>query len=76
MPRKEDEETQCVHLWLYKRDVERLDAMYGHTIGRSKAARAIIRRTLNQIEARAEQKAKPIEVNLDNDLPFAGSESE
>jgi hypothetical protein len=77
MPRKEDEEVQCVHIWLYARDVERLDLMYGNTIGRSKAVRAIIRKTLNQIEAKASLAAKPLDgVDLDPELTVAGSQSE
>ena len=60
MARNEDEEKVRVHCWVYKRDVERLDTLWGATVGRSKAICTIIRSTLNTIEAKTQQDARSL----------------
>lgn len=60
MPRTETEEIQRVHLWLYARDVERINELFGKNIGISRAIRMMVRKFLNQIDAKAQLEAKPI----------------
>lgn len=60
MARDDEEEKVRVHCWIYKRDVERLDSLWGATVGRSKAICTIIRSTLNTIDAKAQQSAKTL----------------
>ena len=58
MPRLETEELVRKHVWLYAKDVERIDAMFGQTIGFSKAFRLIVRKFMDQAEAKAQHGAK------------------
>lgn len=58
MPRHETQDLERIHLWIYKRDRERLDAIFGPTTGLSKPVRQIIHDYLNNIEARARAKAR------------------
>jgi hypothetical protein len=54
---REEEALARVHLWLYARDVQRLKDIYGSSVGVSKAARLMIRKFLNGLEARAAEEA-------------------
>ena len=58
MPRKSDEEMERTHVLLYKRDIERIKAHYSDNLGYSKAIRLIVRKFLDQIEAKALRNAK------------------
>lgn len=40
-----------VHLWLFERDLERLDLLFKDSYGRSRAARTMIRKYLDNLEA-------------------------
>ena len=67
MPNHLDEETERIHINLYKRDVERINAIRGRTPF-NKAVRNMIRLTLNQIEAKASQSAKPVKLREEIEL--------
>lgn len=67
MPNQLDEPTKLLHLRIYTRDIERIDAIRGRTPF-NKAVRNMVRLTLNQIEARAKQAARPVKlegINVD-----------
>lgn len=63
MSRKSDEEMERTHILLFKRDVERIKAHFGNNLGYSKAIRLIVRKFLDQVEARALQGAKHPELS-------------
>jgi hypothetical protein len=60
MPRKEEEETTRVHVHLFQRDVDRLDDLFGATMGRASAIRKIIRAFINNVEAKASERSQPV----------------
>ncbi len=62
MPRqkREGEPQVRIHTWIYERDKQRLDALYGQTVGHSKVIRLIVRKFLDGIEAKAMGRAAPI----------------
>lgn len=64
---KHDEPKVRKHIHLYVRDVERIEAIFGgrDQIGFSKAVRSMVRAALNQIEARAEARQKPVSISAD-----------
>lgn len=51
------EDLQRVHVWLAKSDVDRLHRYFGDNLGFSRAVRQIITSYLNNLEARAQEKA-------------------
>lgn len=62
---KHDEPKVKKHVVLYERDVERINAIFGgrDEIGFSAAVRNMVRLALNQIEAKAAQRAKAVPVD-------------
>ncbi len=62
-----DEELRRIHIYLYDRDVDRLDAIYGKSLGRSTAIRNMVRKMLNIIEAKSQETAQPVPLGDDND---------
>jgi len=58
MPRKENEDCVRVHLWIFKKDYQRLHDYFGDSIGFSKGARHIIKQFMDGIEAKAAEQAK------------------
>lgn len=56
-----------VHLWLYAEDVDRLHLMFDSNIGFSKAARAIVHKYLNILEAQALARAGSTTPQLSGD---------
>lgn len=52
MPKYESEEISRRHLWLYTRDIERTELLFGRTLGFSKAIRLMVRKFLNSVEAK------------------------
>ena len=67
MPQNE-EELRRIHIWLYDRDVERLDAIYGKSLGRSTAIRSMVRKMLNIIEAKSQATALPVPIVEDDNV--------
>lgn len=57
---REGEELKRIHLWLYTRDIDRLHALYGSTVGISKAVRLMVRKFLDNLEAKAAAIAEPV----------------
>lgn len=57
MPKTEHDDMARVHIWLYKSDIERINALYGSNIGFSKAIRLLLRKFLKEIDAKAAAKA-------------------
>lgn len=58
---REGEEQVRIHVWIYARDRDRLDALYGKTTGPSKVIRLVLRKFLDGLEARAlAQRNSPI----------------
>lgn len=53
---REGEPQVRVHIWVYERDYEKLKVLYGNTIGLSKAVRTILRKFLNGLEAKAQDR--------------------
>ena len=49
-----------VHIWLDLEDVDEIDRLYSSSMGRSAAIRIIIKKYLNLIRAKVEEKAKPV----------------
>ena len=58
MVRRNDEPKTRKHIWMYDRDIERLESMYAPNLTLSDAVRAIVRAHLNAIEAKALASAK------------------
>ncbi len=52
MPKYESEEISRRHIWLYSRDIERTELLFGRTLGFSKAIRLMVRKFLNSVEAK------------------------
>jgi len=52
MPRYESEDLVRRHIWLYARDVERIELLFGRSLGFSKAARLMVRKFLDSVEAK------------------------
>jgi len=52
MPKYESEEIARRHIWLYARDIERTELLFGRTLGFSKAIRLMVRKFLNSVEAK------------------------
>lgn len=59
-----------VHIWLDAEDVEEIRALYGQTIGFSKAIQTMVSRSLKHIRARAAEQGRPLPVRGD-DIPQA-----
>lgn len=59
MPNNLDEETERIHLHLYKRDILRIHALRGKAQF-NKVVRNMIRKMLDQMEAKAMRAAAPI----------------
>jgi metal-responsive CopG/Arc/MetJ family transcriptional regulator len=57
MPRREEEEVVRVHVHLFKRDIDRLDELFEHSMGRAKAVRKIVRAFINNVEAKASERS-------------------
>ena len=53
MTKHEKEELHRIHLWIYRRDYERLKTYYGDNAGMSRVARKMIHDYLNNVEAKA-----------------------
>jgi hypothetical protein len=51
VPRRESEEIERIHVWLYTRDVGRIDTLFPQ-VSRNKIIRSIVRSTLDNIEAK------------------------
>lgn len=66
MSKQETEELTRVHIWLYARDVERLNVLFNKNIGFSKAVRQIVRKFLDNVEDRASKGAKHLGVSHDD----------
>lgn len=62
MPNSLDEETERIHLHLYKRDIARIHALRGRAQF-NKVVRNMIRKMLDQMEQRALASATPIKSN-------------
>lgn len=58
MRRNDGEDLTRVHLWVYTRDWERIKAYFGESLGPSKAARLMLRKFLDNLEAETELNAK------------------
>lgn len=56
MARKESEPLERRHTLLFKGDWERLQAVFGDNIGVAKAIRTIVRRTLDNIDNKVNEK--------------------
>lgn len=66
MVRQLNEPTVRIHVHLFKRDAERLDALFKHRLSRAEAIRQVVRQCLDRIEAQAAQSAEPLpELELD-----------
>lgn len=61
MPRSEDEEIKRVHLWLFTRDLERLEIIAGGLVDRSKLVRTIVRQYLDSVDAKASLRSRRVE---------------
>jgi hypothetical protein len=71
--RRLEEEGVRVHLVLFKRDIERIDKFFAQgtpgtvQIKRSEAIRKIITKFLDQVDARTQQLAVPLNLGMDPD---------
>ena len=61
MPNNLDEPTTRIHVHLYERDIARIKAIAGRTAF-NKVVRNIVRTMLDNIEAKAMQGAKPVQI--------------
>jgi metal-responsive CopG/Arc/MetJ family transcriptional regulator len=76
MPKRLDEDAQRIHLLVPNRDIERIDRLFANPANpgarhmkRSEAIRTIISKFLDQVEARAQQKAQSLSsIKVDVDL--------
>lgn len=83
MTKHEKEELHRIHLWIYKRDYERLKTYFGDTAGMSRVARKMIHDYLNNVEAKAALRFKhkdpqnepELELGLPTSKPTAGGTS-
>lgn len=62
MPKRGDEPKRRVHIWMYTRDIERIETLYAPNLTMSDAVRAIVRAHLNTVEAKAAANAKPLKL--------------
>jgi hypothetical protein len=65
MARAKSGEKTRVHIWLDAEDVEEVRALYGQTIGFSKAIQTMVSRSLKHIRARAAEQGKALPVRGD-----------
>ena len=65
----DDEELIRVHIWIYKRDHERIMAYFDKTLGFSRAARMMLRKFLDNLEAQSAATAKPIKAQPNDPDP-------
>lgn len=63
-----DEPTVRVHVHFYKRDIERIEALFGHRLKRAEAVRQLVRQMLDRIEAQAQGQAQALPAELELDL--------
>lgn len=63
MPRLEEEPIARTHLWLFKRDIERLQQLFGDKIGYSRSVRMIVRKFLDGVEAKATENTKAMQIS-------------
>ena len=64
MPRVESEELVRKHVWMFAKDAEEIEAMFGKSIGFSKAFRLIVRKVLEQAKNKALIDAKRPDVDV------------
>lgn len=61
--RKLKEPSSRIHIWIYSRDKERLETLFKHNIGVSRAVREIIHKAVNEIYARSEANMKKVSLS-------------
>ena len=67
--KRNGEEQERVHVWLYTSDWKELKSMYEDTIGPSKFVRLVVRRALRSVQERANGKRPPMDTsNIDTEL--------
>lgn len=59
------EELIRVHVWLYRSDVERIDDLWGQSLGRSAAIRTFVRKYLRIMEEKVNKKSKTPTVDME-----------
>lgn len=69
MSSRSKEQVARYHLHLYVRDMERVDALFGHRLSRAEAIRELVRRMLDRVEERGKIKIAPLQVPDDLGLP-------
>lgn len=68
MGRKLEEESKRVHIWMDRKDIERIHAIFDGKLLFSDAVRRIVKHYLDKLEARAAEKAKPVSVDLEKEI--------
>lgn len=69
---REGEKQVRKHIWLFERDCEDIKALFGNTVGESKAIRLMVRKSMDALRAKAGASARSPSVNVDEILKEAG----
>lgn len=59
---REDEPLRRIHIFMYERDVEDIEALYGSTVGQSKFIRTVVRDYLNKLRQKAREQEQGTKV--------------
>lgn len=62
---REGEKQVRKHIWLFERDCEDIKALFGNTVGESKAIRLMVRKSMDALRAKAGVGAKSPIVDVD-----------